>query len=112
MDKVDECCRSVCGSKWHNGVCPFDGISTLKGKLFLTVLGDDKLVIPHWGVKEPIKMSHPELLIDCQIASWVRVGNYSGNRVEVNVIDAEPPYELGNVLYVLLMGLCSQNEEP
>jgi hypothetical protein len=108
MDKVDECCRSVCGSKRHNCVCPFDGIRTLKGKLFLTVQGNSELVIPHRGIKEPIELSQLELLIDCQIVPWDRVGNYSGNGVEGNITDAEPPYELGDVLYVLLMGLCSQ----
>ncbi len=114
MDKVDECCRLVCGSKRHNGVRPFNGIRTLKGKLFLAVQGNGKLVIPRWGIEEPIKLSHPKLLIDCQIAPWDRVGNYSGNGVEGNVIDTEPPYKLGNVVYVLLMGLCSQKslEQP
>jgi hypothetical protein len=72
------------------------------------------LVIPHWSVKEPIELSHPKLLIDCRIAPWERVCNYSGNGVEGNVIDAEPPYKLGDVVYVLLMGLCSQKslEQP
>ncbi len=113
MDKVDEYCRPVRGSKRHNGVCPFDGIRTLKGKLFLAVQGNGKLVIPHWGVEEPIELSHPKLLIDCRIAPWDRE-DYSGNGVEGNVIDAEPPYKLGDVVYVLLMGLCSQKslEQP
>ena len=36
VDEVDKCCRSICWSKWHDGIGPFDGIWALEGKFFLT----------------------------------------------------------------------------
>ncbi len=36
VDEIDKSGRSICRSKWHNCISPFDGIGALKGKLLLT----------------------------------------------------------------------------
>ncbi len=107
MDEIDEYCRSVGRFERHNSVHPLDCIRTLKGKLFLTGQGDGKLVIPHWGIEEPVKLPHPKLFINPQITPWDGVGNYSCDKVEGYIVYAEPPYKLVNVLYMLLMWFCS-----
>ena len=52
--------------------------------------------------------------MDRRVAAWYRVGNWSRNLIQRDIIDAEPPHELLDGCDMLLMGLWREKclEEP
>ena len=37
-------------------------------------------MVPHGGIPEPEENNQAELLINCQLTMWNRVGNYPGHK--------------------------------
>ncbi len=105
MDEVDEGCRAISWTEWHEGVSPFDCYNPLECQLLLACKGNSELMIAHWRVEHPPPFATAELVEYRRITSGDGVCNDASPAVEWDVVYAEALNEVFNVADVLLVGL-------
>ena len=105
MDKVDEGCRIISWTKWHDGVCLFDRVNPLECQYLLARTVHCELMIAHWRVKYPPPFAMAKLIEYCRITSGDGVCDDASYAVEWDVVDTEAPNEVFDVADVLLVGL-------
>ena len=114
VDEIHERCRPVGWAERHDCVRPLDCIGSLKGEFFLTVASNSQLMVARRCVEHPHPLTCAKLLGYGGVASWNRISNDPGDRIQRNVVDAEPPNEFVDVLDVFLMRLWGKDgfKEP
>ena len=108
MDEINEGCWLICWSKGHNCVSPLNCVHSLKSKFFLTRFFYSQLMIPHRCIKHPQPQPIAKLVKDRRITSWDGVRNQKSDTVQGDVIDAEAPDEVLNIVDRFLVWFCSE----
>jgi hypothetical protein len=114
VDEINEGCGPICWFKRHNSVGPLDHVNPLKSKFFLTRLCHSQLMVPHRRIEHPHPCPSAKHVEDCGITSRDGVCNLKSYAIERDVVHAETPDEVLNVVDVFLMGFCSEEclEQP
>ena len=105
MDKSDEGCWPIYRSKGHHSVGPLNGIDPLKSKFFTTCKRTGQLMKTHWQNKHPHPNSNAKLVVNRGITSRDGVRDYFSGAIQGNVVNAELPDKILNIMDCFLMGL-------
>ena len=108
MDECDERCRPVDRAEWHHIVCPFSCVRSSECEFLLRLAFHPDLVVTLGGIPHPHPPAVTERQVDSGIAPGDGVGYGSRYLIQRDIINAESPHKVVDILDVLLMGLRSK----